>query len=204
MPKHRQDGSNVFLPDAFDRYEYFIQRLRLILSSKTHFFEVSEMVDLPTNCDRDQFPCIEVKIRLRGMWLKHPITGKPILSEARIKDCVEGWPMQELFIQRFANYLADTIPAGSSAENLRSQFKTLREGRLGKLPPKADLHLMYRLAVDHHFLEKVTKYFWWSYVERGDLTLGMIEDMTPRSMALQALMLRYDVEEEALSSRLYR
>jgi hypothetical protein len=228
LKKKGQDGSDVFLLDPYDRYEYYVQKLRENVSNKKGPFEVAGMVDLPTECDRDQYPCIELRIRLRGMWLKHPITGKPMLSEMRVKDCFEGWPMQELFLMRFAKYLADTIPPGSPAENLKKHFETLQEGRSSKLPPRADLHLFYELArqqltdvrawlrnhptrsarvvseLDPQFLSKVTKFFWWPYVERGDITLEMIESKTPSDLALQVVMWRYDAGEEAINSRLHR
>ena len=228
MKKKGQDGNNVFLLDPYDRYKYYLQRLRLILSSKTHIFEVVDMADLPTESDRDQFPCIEVKIRLRAMWLKHPITGKPILSEARIKDCVEGWPMQEQFVKGLAEYLADTIPSGSPAESLRSKFYSLQEGQRTELPPNADLRLTYDLIKDQadglkkrfreypnrstktiaelhpDFLACARKCFWWEYVERGAISFEAFENGTPSEIALEILVARYGVEEDTINSHLFR
>lgn len=209
-------------------FEYLLQRLRLVCSSKTRVIEVADIRDLPESDDRDQFPSIEVKLRIRGLKLKNPVTAKSQISETRLKEYFEGDPMQKSFLRWFARYIAESIPPTSPEIRLKRKLGTLQEGRPGKLPPRADLKLMYELAVrqlsavkdflwkhptrnrrelshqDRQFLEEASTFFWWRHVEHDEITLDDIENSSAKSTALQLLMLRYSVEEDALKSRLFR
>jgi hypothetical protein len=228
MKKKGQNIFHVFLTDAYARYQYFLQRLRFVFSKRIPILEVVDMIDLPETADPEGFPSVGINLRVRGIRLNNPVTGKPMLSKARIQECLEGWPMQELFWKRFAKYLADTIPQSSNAAKLKAKFETIQEGRVSSLPPTADLRLTYETVLqevsavrsylrkhptwsrrdlkqqDPQFLSEAKQFSWWVYVQRGDITLEMIETNTPGSTALQVLMLLYGVDEEALRSRLHR
>jgi len=217
---------DALIPDR--PFEYVLQRLRLVSSSKTPLIEVAELRDLPEADDRDYFPSIEVKLRIRGLKLKDPVTAKSLMSETRLKKYFEGEPMQKSFLRWFAKYIADRIPPESPEIRLKKKFGTFQEGLPGKLPPRADLKLMYELIFrqlnavkaflrkqptrnrrelseqDPQFLSEARTFSWWRHVEHGEITLGQIEQIPAKSVALQFLMLRYSVEEEALKSRLFR
>jgi hypothetical protein len=209
-------------------FEYFLQRLRIIKRRNIPLFKVTEMFDLPQRIDPDWLPSIEIRLQMPGISLDNPATGKPLVSRQRIKACFEGPLMQAAFRQGFAKLIADGIPEGSPEYELKTKFDTLDEGRLGKLPPRADLKILYDNAKKHlraikayflenptsarrelsqqnpQFLREAQQFFWWNLVERGDIGLDIIETKSPSSTALLVLMLFYGVTEETLKSRLYR
>jgi hypothetical protein len=227
MKTAEQNGADMRLADPFDRYQYILQRLRWVFQNQKPFFEVVEIVDLPF--DSKGTPAIAINLKIAGMRLDNPVTGKAMLSKAKLQDCLDGWPVQELLWRRFAQYLGDTIPASSSAAKLKKKFETAHEGQPGKLPPTADLRLIYETLtkqlnavrdylrkqppniprtlkhLNQQFLNEVQERCpWWDHVQNGDIPLRMIETRTPNAVAFLVLSLRYGVEEEALKSRLYR
>jgi len=209
-------------------FEYFLQRLRLMISRKEHAFEIAELSDLPEVADRDGFPCIEVKLRVRGLKLTNPATGMPLLSRARLQQCIEGPPMQEAFLKEFAKYVADCIPPSSPERRLKAKFDTLDEGRSGTLPTRADLKLLYdRIKLEvtaiRNYVRKnpsshsralsqpnseayreANRFTWWHLIERGRIALETVAADTPSSTALQILGELYGVHEETVRSRLFR
>jgi hypothetical protein len=220
---------NEIFPDG-RIYEYYLQRLRLVLSTKARPLEVKEIRDIPLPEKPDGFPSIEVVIRIQGLTLNNPVTGRPMLPGAKFKAYFESWPMQEDFLVWFGQYIGESIPADSPEASLKKRFETIKEGRPSCLPPRADLLLVYsklvrqlqtvkdwlrarpignrgRTQADQKtFLKEAPQdSFWWLYlVERGDLSLEQIETNTPKSTAVSVLCLHYGVEEDAIRSRLFR
>jgi hypothetical protein len=227
MKKKEENGADIRLADPFDRYQHILQGLRGAFQNQTPFFELIDMVDLPI--DSTGTPSIGISLRIPGMWLNNPVTGEPMLSKLKLRECFEGWPINEWLWKEFAKYLGDTIPQSSSAAKLKKKFETAHEGHPGKLPTTADLRFIYKaltkqFAVVRDYLRKqspnvprTVKHMnprfltevqercpWWAHVQNGDISFGMIETCTPSGMAFLVLSLRYGVEEETLKSRLYR
>jgi hypothetical protein len=220
---------NELFPDG-RIYEYYLQRLRLVLSTKARPLEVKEIRDIPLPEKPDGFPSIEVVIRIQGLTLNNPVTGHPMLSGAKFKTYFESWSMQEAFLVWFGQYIGESIPADSPEASLKKRFETIKEGRPTCLPPRADLLLTYRKLVRQlqavkewlkarstgnrgrteadrrTFLKEAPRdSFWWLYfVECGDLTLKQIEADTPESTAVLLLGFHHGVGEDAIRSRLFR
>jgi hypothetical protein len=211
-------------------FEYYLQRLRLVVGNKTRLLKVTGIRDVPRPENPEEFPGIEVVIRISGLTLRNPVTNLPLLDERTFKEYFESWPVQKAFLDWFAQYIADSIPENGPEALLNRKFATVNEGRPGTLPPRADLLLVYqRLSRQlratrawllslpkkrqgfteddkRNFLSEAPRdSFWWIYlVERGDLTLSQISSNTPRSSALLILTIHYGVEEVSIRSRLFR
>lgn len=224
---------STFLDEIFPGrrfFEYYLQRLRLLIGSKTRLLKVTQIRDILRPEQPDAFPSIEVVIRISGLTLNNPVTNRPLLDEKRFREYFESWPVQKAFLDWFAQYIGDSIPENDPEASLRSKFATVHEGRPGTLPPRADLLFVYQqlsrqLRATREWLLSLPKKrqgfteddrrnflseaprdsFWWVYlVEGGDLTLSQITSNTPKSSALLILTLHYGVEEDALWSRLFR
>ena len=211
-------------------YEYFLQRLRSVLSHKTPVLKVMQIRDAPKPETPEGFPSIEVLISIPGFTLSNPVTGQPLLSQKRFKEFFESWPVQEQFLTWLGRYIADSIPANSPELKLKRKFRSVNVGRTSSLPPRADLQLRYQKLVrqfrtvrtwlrspsirnrgltddDKRILRSnaTPDSCWWLYmVENGDLSLVQIEEGSPESTALLVLSGHYAISEDAIRSRLFR
>lgn len=210
-------------------YEYYLQRLRIVLADRVHALKVSDIRDVPDSPD-SELPAIEVVIRIAGLKLRNPVTGCPLISSDWLKQHFEGWHSQESFWLALAEYIRGSIPSTHPEARLREKFRQVKGGRPGILPARADLFVWYDELIRHleaakkwltalprkhqgftkqekqEFLEAASDpVFWWTYLVKNDkVTLEQIAEDTAQSTAKLILALKYGVDVETVSSRLFR
>jgi hypothetical protein len=209
-------------------YEYLLQRLRLVASQKTRVLRVHDIRDVPDAMD--DFPCIEVVLRISGLKIYNPATGKQMISTDWLRKHFEGPASQQAYLKAFAEYLAESIPTGHPEAHLKPKFKHFRDGEPGDLPAGGDLYVWHDHLVLHlagakkwlrgrkrlkqgfgeedqaAFLEVISDpMFWWAkYVKQGQITLDMIASKSPQHNAKHILALKYDKSYETIRLRLSR
>lgn len=222
-----QTPMEAFFPDG-RIYEYFLQRLRLVASQQTLVLQVRDIHDVSdTGTD---LPCIEVVLRIPGLKIHNPVTGKPMLSTDWIRNHFEGRPSQKAFQDSYAEYFEISIPADHPEANLKPKFKHYRDGAPGDLPTRADLYVSREGLIQHltaarkwlrmlqrpkqefskedrtAFLNEISHpMFWWAkYVQEGSVTLTQIARHSPRATAIEILALTFGKSVEAIEYRFRR
>jgi hypothetical protein len=222
--------SEAFFPDD-RRYEYYLQRLRTVLADQTRAMSVVEIRDAPDSLDPNELPSVEVVIRIAGLKLRNPATGRPLMSEEWLREHFQAWPSQEAFWLALADYLAKSIPENHPEAGLRSKFKEVKSGSPGNLPARADLFVSYQqlsgqLTAAKRWLVARQKrghkgfsshdrtefinlardagFSWIEYVRKNDLSLEQIKNWTPKQVAKEILALKYRVDVETIRDRLVR
>ena len=227
MTKNLLTAREAFFPGG-RIYEYFLQRLRLVASENARVLQVHEIRDI-----RDSpggLPCIEVVLRIPGLKIHNPVTGKPMLSTDWLKRHFEGPVSQQAYLNAFAEYVAESIPTDHPEARLKPKFKHYRDGVPGDLPARADLYVWRDQLVGHltaakkwlrgrkrlhqgfgekdqaAFLKSISHpMFWWAkYVKQGQITLDMIASKSPKHNAKYILALKYDKSYETIRLRLSR
>jgi hypothetical protein len=217
----------MFFPDG-RIYEYYLQRLRLVASQQVRVLQVHEIRDVPDSLG--ELPCIEVLIRIPGLKIHNPVTGRQMLSTDWLKSHFEGQPSQKSFLDALAEYLAASISADHPEADLKPKFKDYRDGAPGVLPARADLYWWRDELIRHlvaakkwlrglqranqdftkkdriDFLKEISHpIFWWAkYVQEGRITLEQIARHSPKTTAMEILALKFDMSYEAIKSRLSR
>ena len=196
-----QTPMEVFFPDG-RIYEFLLQRLRLVASEKGRVLRVDKIQDAP-HLSTD-VPKIEVTIRIPGLKITNPVTGKPMMLTAWLKQYFEGEHSQKGFLDAIAEYLGESIPVDHPEAHLKRKFEQYRDGAPGDLPPRATLYawkeaLVQQLAASRDwlrnlkrpkqefnkrdreaFLKEIELRFWWAtYVRRGEITLRDIARQSP-------------------------
>lgn len=215
-------------------FEYTLQALRSNFVNGNPAYEVIEVREGP----KEEFkiaptlgalPSIEVVLRIPGLHLRNPATGKALLNLERFKAIFLSWPMMEAYWKGFAQYVADSIPADSPEVELKEHFGKL-SGAPSTLPPRADLVVFYRQTLrqlkavkkwvagwdksnrrskgdrNRQLLEYLQETGWWwstlaavDGVPLEDVVLG-----APREVAKALLARWYSVSEDAVHSRMFR
>jgi hypothetical protein len=151
MNSNKASISEEFFPDG--RYfEYYLQKIRVILADETPIFEVVEVREGPEAKSTlapnlGPLPSVEVVTRLPGLRLRNPATGQLLISRRRISEIFESPPIQKLVLKGIAQYISESIPTESPEAGLRRKFQSVGEGAPGRLPPRADLKLIYERLV---------------------------------------------------------
>jgi len=224
VPKNIGTPMEALFPDG-RRYEYFLQRLRLVAAQQTPVLSVHDIRDVQDT--GNDLPCIEVVLRVVGFKIQNPVTEKPMISTDWIRKHFEGQPSQKAFLDAFAAYLAASIPAGHPEAHLKTKFDHYRDGAPGGLPARADLHLWRDELIQHlvaarkwlrklerpnqeftkddraAFLSEISDpVFWWAkYVQEGSVTLRQIARNSPRVTAMEMLALKFGKSLEAIKAR---
>jgi hypothetical protein len=211
-------------------YEYMLQRFRLVHTNKTAVLRVVDVRDEPDSIGLDELPSIQVTMRILGFKLFNPVTGRPMLPDNWFRSYFESWPVQKGFLEALAVLIAERIPEDSPEFGLKAKFKTASKGRASKLPPRADLRLIYQKLIrqlnlvrkwlhdqtqgKRGFTEQDKKRlldqapkdsYWWLYlVEQNEIALSQISSCTAEDTALLILTRRYGSQEDAIKSRLFR
>jgi hypothetical protein len=215
-------------------YEYLYQRAKLVLAAvskgETQILTVVEMRDCPHPLQNvEDVPYIEVVIRILGLHLTIPLTGKAAVSRERLKAFFESVDLQRAFVRWLAREIDNSIPPGHPQARLKAKFKKLSVGRPGKLPPKQDLLLYYDELIEqvtsvkewlgrqsqrsgtyddrkrHCLQESPVKDFRWNdLLAKDELSLGDLEQQSPKNTAISILAMTYRTSEDNIESRLFR
>ena len=219
-----QTPAEAFFPDN-RRYEYFLQRLRLVASDKIPILRVEDIRDVPNS--PDGVPEIEVLIRIPGLKINNPVTGKRMILTDWIKKYFEGEYSQKGYLDAMARYLERSIPVEHLEANLKPKFAHYRDGTPSDLPPRAALFtwlksVAHQVAVARdwlrglkrpkqefnkqdreNFLKQVEPRFWWAkYVHEGRIALPDIAKRSPRTTAIDVLALKFKKGTDAIKARL--
>ncbi len=227
MDNNVQTPMEAFFPDR-RIYEYFLQRLRLVASKQTRTLRVHDIRDVPDATD--DLPCIEVVLRIPGLKIYNPATGKQMISTDWLRKHFQGPVSQQGYLNALAEYLDESIPIGDPEAHLKPKFKHVRDGAPGHLPARADLYVWHDELVRHlvaakkwlrrrkqlhqgfseedqaAFLEAISHpIFWWAkYVKQGHMTVEQIARYSPKATAIEILALKFGVSLEAIKSRFRR
>jgi hypothetical protein len=231
MAKKKVDLIDVYFPtDPRDRLEYVLQRAKKVLAEKTQVVKVHDIRPGPEPTNVNEFPSIEVVVRILGIPFEHPFSHQPILPSAWIKNLFEREAAQKNFIELLCRYCAARSPVASDLKQIKRKLMNVSTGRPSRLPPRLDLLINYEELVgqvtaakrwlkqwqqDHNVSvtrgkEEFFQVFfqaqfrWFNLVKDGQLDLGQIIDGTAGDTAKSILAKNYGVETDAIHSRLFR
>jgi len=225
MARNTQTPMEVFFPDG-RIYEYYLQRSRLVASEKTPVLRVHDIRDALDSVD--ELPCIEVALRIPGLKIYNPVTGKLMILTDWLRSHFEGQDSQKGFLDAQTRYLGESIPTNHPEASLKPKFKHYRDGAPGDLPARPVLWVWYDELVRHlvdarkwlrtlkspmqefsaedraAFLKEISHpMFWWAqYIHKRRITLTQIARHSPRTTAMEILAEKFGKSIEAIKSRL--
>jgi hypothetical protein len=216
------------------QYEYLLQRAKLVLAAiskgQTQVLTVVEMHDSPhPPRDVEEFPYVEVVIRIPGQHLTNPVTGKSALSRERLKAFFESVELQRAFVRWLAREIGNSIPPRHPQARLKAKFANISVGRPGRLPPKHDLLLYYEELIEQVMSVKawlrmqtqrsgtyddrkrrclqespVKDFGWNEFLAKDELSLQDLKQQSPEDTAISILAMTYRTSEHNIESRLFR
>jgi len=231
MAKKKVDLFEKYFPsDPLERLEYVRQRAKKVLSEKTRVVTVHDIRPGPFPTNINEFPSVEIVIRILGIPFEHPVTHQPIIPSTWFEDFFQSAAMQKSFIEQLCRHVAARAPNLDRLNPIKRKLRDISTGRPSKLPPSAELLLIYeelfeqvRLAkkwleqwrTNHNsllamsqkeFLEHFSsKKFWWlKLIETGHLELEQVATDPAYSTSESILAHKYGVKTDAIHSRLYR
>lgn len=217
-----------FPTDKRVRYEYILQKAKKVLADRELVVRVSGVRAGPGTKNPENFPSTIVDLELIGVPFEHPITKKPIISRARLKEFFQSKEMQRSFVTFVCRGVSSTVPDDPELQNLKRKLENVTEGRPSSLPPRLDLRLLYyELVVQvniarqiianiqadrpklveliNRFVGEAPFDFWWKHliVSQG-LSIAALTQGSAEAASVMILALAFDVSEEAVCSRLFR
>jgi hypothetical protein len=231
MAKEKVDLLEIYSPtDPLDRLEYVLQRAKKVISEKTPVVTAHEVRSGPEPTNINEFPSVEIVVRILGIPFEHPLTHKPIIPLTWFKDFFESAAMQKTFIEHLCRHVAERAPDSERLAPIKRKLREVSTGHPSKLPPRLDLLLLHEELIEQIKLAKVwlkqwranhnshlansraeflqalssANFQWLELIKNGQLDIEQIASDPAESTSKSILAERSGASTDAIHSRLFR